>query len=81
LSVQEKSTDSMNTAEQIGGAPANFFFHVSQFGLQSRVVSAVGADRLGQEIHQRFAQRGLQGLIDEVPYPTGTVQVSVDTEG
>lgn len=33
-----------------------------------------------QEIRQRFAQRGLQGLIDELPYLTGTVQVSVDTE-
>lgn len=81
MSVQEKSTDNMNTAEQIGSAPAIFSFHVSQFRLQSRVISAVGADRLGQEIRQVFAQHGLQGLINELPYPTGTVQVSVDTEG
>lgn len=81
VGIGEALWDMLPAGKQLGGAPANFAFHVSQFGLQSRVVSAVGADRLGQEIRQVFAQRGLQGLIDEVPYPTGTVQVSVDTEG
>ena len=35
---------------KIGGAPANFAYHVSQFGLDGCVVSAVGDDALGDEI-------------------------------
>ena len=31
-----------------GEAPANFAYHVSQFGFDSRVVSAVGNDELGE---------------------------------
>ena len=42
--------DVLPNGKKIGGAPANFAYHVSQFGLQSCVVSAVGEDVLGKEI-------------------------------
>ena len=40
--------DVLPEGKKIGGAPANFAYHVSQFGFDSRVVSAVGreADRM-----------------------------------
>ena len=66
---------------KLGGAPANFAYHVSQFGLNSRVVSAVGQDKLGTEILDNFREKRLQGIIETVPYPTGTVQVTLDNEG
>ena len=53
-----------------GGAPANFAYHVSQFGFDSRVVSAVGIDADGDEILDVFAQKGLRTQIERVPYPT-----------
>ena len=81
VGMGEALWDVLPEGKQIGGAPANFAFHVSQFGLESRVVSALGADKLGLEIREVLAQRQLQGLIEEVPYPTGTVQVSIDAEG
>lgn len=34
--------DILPDGKKIGGAPANFAYHVSQFGLQSLVVSAIG---------------------------------------
>lgn len=68
-------------AKKIGGAPANFAYHVSQFGLPSCVVSAVGDDALGKEIVENFTSKGLNQLIAEVPYPTGTVQVEIDQAG
>lgn len=67
--------------KKIGGAPANFAYHVSQFGLPSCVVSAIGDDALGKEIIENFTSKGLDQLIAEVPYPTGTVQVEIDQTG
>lgn len=66
---------------QIGGAPANFAYHISQFGLDSRVVSAVGNDKDGDDILQVLAQKALHTHIARVPFPTGTVQVSLDKNG
>lgn len=45
------------------------------------MVSAVGSDPLGQEIIENFTSKGLNHLIEEVPYPTGTVQVEIDQAG
>lgn len=73
--------DVLPEGKKIGGAPANFAYHVSQFGLPSCVVSAVGDDALGKEIIENFTSKGLNYLIDEVPYPTGTVQVQIDQAG
>ena len=67
--------------KKLGGAPANFAYHVSQFGLDSRVVSAVGDDKLGVEILDNFREKQLNCMIEKVPYPTGTVQVELDAEG
>ena len=73
--------DVLPDGKKIGGAPANFAYHVSQFGLESRVVSAVGDDKLGNEILQNFDEKNLHYLIEKVPYPTGTVQVELDEAG
>jgi fructokinase len=73
--------DVLPEGRKIGGAPANFAYHVSQFGFDSRVVSAVGYDWLGDEILEVFRQKSLKGRIERVDYPTGTVQVTLDDEG
>lgn len=73
--------DVLPEGKKIGGAPANFAYHVSQFGLPSCVVSAVGDDALGDEILDNFTSKGLKQLIEKVPYPTGTVQVEIDQAG
>lgn len=73
--------DILPEGKKIGGAPANFAYHVSQFGLKSRVVSAVGDDKLGNEILENFKEKGLNVLIEKPAYPTGVVQVQLDNEG
>jgi putative fructokinase len=67
--------------KKIGGAPANFAYHVSQFGFDSRVVSAVGNDDLGDEILKVFKEKQLKHQLQTVNYPTGTVQVTLDDNG
>ena len=81
VGMGEALWDVLPEGKKIGGAPANFAYHVSQFGLPSCVVSAVGDDALGKEITENFTSKGLNQLIAEVPYPTGTVQVEIDLAG
>lgn len=81
VGIGEALWDILPDGKKLGGAPANFAYHVSQFGLQSRVVSAIGDDRLGNEILENFQDKGLHSLIEKVAYPTGTVQVELDAVG
>lgn len=73
--------DMLPDGKKIGGAPANFAYHVKQFGLKSTVISAIGDDSLGREIVENFAEKGVNHMLAVVPYATGTVQVSVDDCG
>ena len=81
VGMGEALWDILPEGKKIGGAPANFAYHVSQFGLPSCVVSAVGNDSLGKEIVDNLTPKGLNHHINEVPYPTGTVQVEIDQAG
>lgn len=81
VGMGEALWDVLPEGKKIGGAPANFAYHVSQFGLESCAVSAVGEDALGAEILDNFTQKGVRYLIETVPYPTGTVQVEIDQAG
>lgn len=81
VGIGEALWDLLPDGKKIGGAPANFAYHVSRFGINSRVVSAIGDDELGHEIIDNFNANGLNQLIATVPFPTGTVQVEVDANG
>ena len=81
VGMGEALWDVLPEGKKLGGAPANFAYHVSQFGLPSCVVSAVGNDKLGTEILNNFREKQLNNLVETVPYPTGTVQVTLDAEG
>ena len=81
VGMGEALWDMLPEGKKIGGAPANFAYHVSQFGLDSRVVSAVGEDELGAEILKNFREKKLNCMIETVPYLTGTVQVELDING
>ena len=81
IGIGEALFDMLPEGKKLGGAPANFAYHVSQFGLESCAVSAVGDDELGKEIRSNFEEKKLQTLIETVPYPTGTVQVEIDKLG
>ena len=81
IGLGEALFDCLPTGRKLGGAPANFAYHVSQFGFQSYAISAIGNDELGQEIIDTFEQVGLHYCLPKVDYPTGTVQVTLDEKG
>lgn len=81
VGIGEVLWDILPEGKKLGGAPCNFVYHVSQFGLDSRAVSAIGEDILGKEIITTLDQKGIKYHIDIVPFPTGTVQVELDSNG
>lgn len=81
IGMGEVLWDVLPAGKKIGGAPANFAYHITQFGLPGCVVSAVGHDALGREIIDNFSAKGFGFELAEVPYPTGTVQVELDGLG
>ncbi len=81
VGMGEALFDCLPEGKKIGGAPANFVYHASQFGLKSYVVSAVGNDEDGDSVVSILGDKGLELMIARVPFPTGTVQVELDANG
>ncbi|MFR9645737.1 MAG: carbohydrate kinase [Rikenellaceae bacterium] len=81
VGVGELLWDILPDGKKIGGAPGNFAYHASQFGYKSAVVSAVGSDKLGDEIVDNIREKGLDKYVERVAYSTGSVQVTLDDNG
>lgn len=73
--------DCLPEGKKLGGAPANFAFHAGLLGAETKAVSAIGKDALGDEILRELDAKGLKYLLPRVKQETGTVQVTLDSEG
>ena len=75
--------DVLPEGKKLGGAPTNFAYHAGQFlGNNNTIaISALGEDRLADETIEALREHGLNDLLPRVPYPTGTVQVTLDEQG
>ena len=81
IGIGEALFDCLPEGRKLGGAPANFAYHVSQFGLNGCAVSAIGDDELGEEIVDTFNKVQLTHILPVVEQPTGTVKVTLDDKG
>ena len=81
VGLGEALWDCVPEGRKLGGAPANFAYHTSQFGNEAYAVSAVGNDELGDETIQAFEEKKLNYALPRVDFPTGTVQVPLDGDG
>ena len=77
VGIGELLWDMLPTGKKAGGAPINFVYHASRLGAEGYAISAVGDDDLGHEILKELDNNSIQYLIEKVPYPTGTVQVTL----
>ena len=73
--------DVFQNEAKLGGAPANFAFHVGQFGFHTLAISAIGNDELGDKTIEQLNAKGLKSILSRVQYPTGRVLVSLNKEG
>ena len=83
VGLGEALWDVLPEGKKLGGAPANFAYHAGQFlGSENTIaISALGNDELGDETIEALKEHGLNYLMPRVPYPTGTVQVTLTGEG
>ena len=81
VGLGEALWDCLPEGRKIGGAPANFAFHASQFGYEAWVVSAIGNDALADETIAALERNGLNLEMPRVDFPTGMVDVALDEEG
>jgi fructokinase len=83
VGIGELLWDLFPAGKKMGGAPANFAFHAQSLGAESYVVSAIGSDKLGQEILDNLKKVDLtdQYIRTNKKHPTGTVEVNLDAKG
>ena len=81
VGLGEALWDCLPEGKKLGGAPANFAYHAGQFGFDTLAVSALGEDALGEETIAALEEHNLNYLMPRIPYPTGTVQVTLDEQG
>jgi fructokinase len=81
--IGEVLWDVFPDAAHFGGAPANFACHAASLGSEAWMVSAVGADELGDRAIECLRERGVEcaRIVRDARHPTGRVLVSVDAAG
>jgi fructokinase len=79
--IGEALWDLFPEGAKLGGAPANFAFHTSQFGLPAIAISSLGNDELGDKAEAEFQSKGLEYLMPRIEKPTGVVNVTLDNDG
>ncbi|MDQ7089692.1 MAG: carbohydrate kinase [Methylococcales bacterium] len=78
--------DLLPTGRQLGGAPANFAYHIQSIGLntiQTYIASCVGNDKEGHAIRRDLTSLGINHdyLKIDLQHKTGSVRVYLDDHG
>lgn len=81
VGIGEALWDMLPEGKQLGGAPANFAYNITQMGMEGYAISALGKDDLGDEIINQLDAKQMHYIMPRVDYPTGTVLVELDDEG
>ena len=83
VGIGEILWDMLPSGKVIGGAPANFAYHVQELGESSVVVSCVGNDELGREIISSLEnmEMSTEFLYVDNEHSTGASSVKIDKEG
>ncbi|QJE95251.1 carbohydrate kinase family protein [Luteolibacter luteus] len=83
IGIGELLWDVLPSGPRMGGAPANFACHARSLGADSRIVSRVGQDELGEGLIRSLGELGITtaGISRDENHPTGTVEVELGTDG
>lgn len=81
--IGELLWDVLPDAEQLGGAPINFAYHVSALGAEAVAISTIGSDNRGEKALKELQNRGVNtsyiSVLDQ--FDTGYVTARVDGKG
>lgn len=75
--------DVLPDGRKLGGAPANFAYHVNALGGTGVPVSRIGDDELGRETLAELRTHGVTAnhISIDPDHPTGTVDAAIDAHG
>lgn len=75
--------DIFPSGKKIGGAPFNVARQISKFGFDCNLISAVGKDKLGEDLLSKIndSKISLDTIQSKSDLATGTVQISLDENG
>jgi len=81
--VGELLWDLFPEGRKLGGAPANFAYHVQMLGGRASMVSCVGDDKPGRELLGLLSSKGLDvsSVAFDREHPTGSVSVTIRSGG
>ena len=80
IGIGELLWDCFPSYRRMGGAPANFTYHVAQFGHKSLVISAIGDDKDGVDLINELQKHKLDYRLEKVSLPTGTVNIDTSVK-
>lgn len=82
VGIGEVLWDMYADGARLGGAPANFACHAAAQGVESWIVSAAGADELGDRAVEDLRALGAHlDIVRDRGHPTGRVNVVLDAAG
>ncbi|MGM5630210.1 carbohydrate kinase [Apibacter raozihei] len=72
--------DIFPSGKKIGGAPFNVAYHLNKMGVDGRMISCIGKDKLGEELISRVKEASISTKECQVnaEYDTGTVIADID---
>lgn len=75
--------DVLPEGRKLGGAPANFAYHVNALGGTGIPVSRIGDDSLGRETMAELTEHDISTdhISIDPAHPTGTVDAAIDSQG
>lgn len=75
--------DVFPNVERIGGAPLNVASRLSASGIETELISRIGADQKGKDIIDYLKRNnvGTENIETDATYPTGMVNVSLSASG
>ncbi len=81
--IGELLWDLLTDGRQLGGAPANFIYHLCKAGDEGIVISSIGADDNGKAIISDLQAKKITTDYVQIDphHPTGLVNVTVDSSG
>ena len=72
--------DNLPTGRKLGGAPLNVAYHLNKLGVDAEVLTRVGDDTNGKDIHSMCKELNIPTSLfqKDLKYPTSTVEVHFD---
>lgn len=81
LAFGEILWDYFPDGKKLGGAPLNFSYYFNKQGGNSKIISAVGKDKLGGELLQKIKCFGIDlSYIEKINKPTGKVYINMNKQ-